>query len=137
MGTAGYYKNLRSTADCGEMQGSWGTVKYCRVLQGTLGAYWEVTTWVLWSTASTGQNWRGGEGYITGSALQYPEVPCSTHTLPCNTYQNPQYPAVSHSTRQYLTLPRSTSQYQQYPKVSLVPPSTPQYHAVLHGTRTL
>ena len=57
MGTAGsgrYYKVV-----WGYCMVLWGTVKYCRVLQGTLGAYWEVTTWVLYSTASSGQNWGG------------------------------------------------------------------------------
>ena len=126
---AEYCRLRRNAGYCGVMQGSMG---YCEVLQSTAG----YTRGVLGGnylctlgTASTGQNWGG---YSTGSALQYPEVPCSTHTLPCNTYQNPQYPAVSHSTRhQYLTLPRSTLQYQQSPKVPLVPPSTPQYHAEL------
>ena len=77
MGTAGYYKNLRSTA---------GFMGYCEVLQSTAGYTRGVLGGNYLGTLEYYKYWaelgRGVTVLVLGSALQYPEIPCSTHTLP-------------------------------------------------------
>ena len=101
----------------------WGSVGYCEVhcgvQQGTLGGYWEVTTWVLYSTASTGQNWGGTVLVVPHSTPKYPAVPRSTLKylpVPCSTLQ---YPVVPCSTLQCPAVLLSTPQYPPGPPNTL------------------
>ena len=85
MGTAGYCRLRRNAGYCGVMQGSMG---YCKVLQSTAGYNRGILGGNYLGTVEYCKYWAElGGGYSTGSALQYPEVPCKT----------PQYPEVSPS----------------------------------------
>ena len=83
MCTAGYYKNLGSTAECGEMQATCGVMQgsmgYCEVLQSTAGYTRGVLRGNYLDTVEYCKYWAelgGGTVLVMPcSTLKYPVVP--------------------------------------------------------------